>query len=374
MKKNDSNNRNSAIELLRIISIIFVILRHYYTQADWGGYKISLDNWTWRTLFLQLITIGGSTANNIFLLISGYYMIGTTVNWKRILKLTLELFFYSWIIAFILFSLGIVPFSVKELIKALIPIWFGYNWYICCYIIFCCFLPFINLMLEHLNRELYRKFLMVSLFIWSFAYTFRATNYLGSDFSVDHFLFIYALGGYIRRYNIKINRNWNTYCILLTIVMISSVIILSLGGAKLNINEAIIRATYFSHATNIIDVLWATTIFCAVINYKPYYNKIINFISKSVLGIFLIHHNPLLKNVIWNSIVPNKNFINSSWLPMHCVIKVIIVFLCCLLIDQIRLLSIDKILCRLLDLYWEKMIIAFSGNFNLLYARIRKVL
>ncbi len=301
-------------------------------------------------------------------------MIGKAVNWKRILNLIVELFFYSWIIAIILFSLGIVPFSVKELIKALVPIWFGYNWYICCYIIFCCFLPFINLMLDHLNREQFRSFLIVSLFIWSFAYTFHATNYLGGDFSVDHFLFIYALGGYIRRYNIRINGNWSIYCILFTIVMIFSVIILSFGGAKLHINKAVTHAIYFSHATNILDVLWSTTIFCAVIKCKPYYIEKINTISKSVLGIFLIHHNPLLKSVIWNIIVPNKNFINSSWLPMHCIIKVTIVFLCCLLIDQIRLVSIDKIFNRLLDLYWEKLVVSFSCNINLLYGKVRKVI
>ncbi len=37
MRKSNSTNRNSAIELLRIVCIILVILRHYNTQADWGG-------------------------------------------------------------------------------------------------------------------------------------------------------------------------------------------------------------------------------------------------------------------------------------------------------------------------------------------------
>ncbi len=197
-----SAQRNSNIELLRIICIFFIILRHYSTQVTWGN--IDSDPWSWQRLFLELITIGGSTGNNVFLLISGYFLIGKKINIKRIISLIAEMFFYSWIIMLIIFATGVLPFSFKEMIKALFPIWFGYNWYVCCYVIMCCFLPFINPFLDNLSKEKYQKLLMVSLLLWSVAYTFLATNYLGTDFSVDHFVIIYALGGYIKKFGLKI--------------------------------------------------------------------------------------------------------------------------------------------------------------------------
>ena len=90
--------RNSAIELLRIVSMFFIIMRHYSTQTDWGGWTTA--DYSFNVLFLQLITIGGSTANNIFLLISGYHMIRSGVRVKNVLRLLAEMIRKSEMIIF----------------------------------------------------------------------------------------------------------------------------------------------------------------------------------------------------------------------------------------------------------------------------------
>ncbi|MCR5608114.1 MAG: acyltransferase family protein, partial [Lachnospiraceae bacterium] len=107
-KNKISHKRNSNIEMLRIICILLVILRHYSTQVNWDNFTCS--NWSLRVLFLQIITIGGSTANNIFLLISGYFMISKKINYKRIVMLIIEMTFYSISILILLYSLKLVPF------------------------------------------------------------------------------------------------------------------------------------------------------------------------------------------------------------------------------------------------------------------------
>ena len=75
--------RNSAIELLRIISMFFIVMCHYSAEADWGGWTVAA--YGPNVLFLQLLTIGGSTGNIVFLLISGYYMIESGVRPKNVL-------------------------------------------------------------------------------------------------------------------------------------------------------------------------------------------------------------------------------------------------------------------------------------------------
>lgn len=284
-KQKVAAQRNSNIELLRIICIFFIVLRHYSTQVTWGD--INIDPWSWQRLFLQLITIGGSTSNNVFLLISGYFMIGKKVNFKRIVALIAEMFFYSWIIMLFLFSTGILPFSFKEMIKAAFPIWFGYNWYVCCYVIMCCFLPFINPFLDSLSKEKYQKLLMVSLLLWSVAYTFLATTYLGTDFSVDHFVIIYALGGYIKKFGLKIKAIlWKNCFIISALLLILSVVSMSCLGAMLNIKPFVLHAEHFSNSTTILDVIVATSLFMWVITAQPFYNKVINILAKSVIGGF----------------------------------------------------------------------------------------
>ncbi len=352
----EASIRNSGIELLRIICVFLIILRHYSTEVNWGD--INEETLTWQRVFLQLITIGGSTANNVFLLISGYFMIGKKVNFKRLVTLIAEMFFYSWLIMIVLFGTGIVSFSLKEMIRALFPIWFGYNWYVCCYVILCCFLPFINPILDGLSKETYQKFLVVSILIWSVVYTFYGKTYLGTDFSVDHFVIIYALGGYIKKFGLNLKRiKWKNCFIISAALLAASVLILSLLGKYLDVEVLMDRATYFSTATSILNVIVATSAFSWVITTKPYYSNGINIIAKSVIGVFLIHHNPLLRQVLWEIISPNVNYLNSDYLPLHCIIKVSSIFVSCILVDQVRLLTVDRLFSKYLDQHWESICI-----------------
>ena len=361
--------RNSAIELLRILCMVFIIMNHYVTQVDWGTWGVS--NYSFNVLFLQVMTIGGSAANNIFMLITGYYMIGSRVNYKKIVILLGELFFYSWVIAAVLFGTHIVPFSIKEAIRAAVPIWFGYNWYVCCYIIFCCFVPFLNKFLISIDQKTYLRLLLISLGIWSFAYTFKATTYLGTNFSIDHFAIIYLLGGYIKLYGIKIGRikNWWKVFFLLLSLLILSVVALGLGGYLLKWDILIANAIYFSITTSILDVMVATALFLAVVNMRGFYSRIINIIASSVVGIYLIHHNPLLKQVFWDIVSPNVEYLNSLFLPLHMLLKVTAVFFFCLAVDQLRKLLFEKPFARWLDKRWDGFTAAGKkqiGRFDLL--------
>lgn len=63
-------DRNSNIELLRILCMIAIIIHHSFVHS---GISISIENTN--TLILSIIQILGKTANNIFILTTGYYMI-----------------------------------------------------------------------------------------------------------------------------------------------------------------------------------------------------------------------------------------------------------------------------------------------------------
>lgn len=345
--------RNSAIELLRILCMASVVMNHYSTQTDWGTW--SANSYSFNILLLQLVRIGGQTSNNIFLLITGYYMIRSKVNFKQIVILLAEMFFYSWLVAAIVFGFQIIPFSAKAAMKAAFPIWFGYNWYVCCYIIFCCFVPFLNQYLNYIDKKTYLRLLLIALFIWSFAYTFKATTYLGTEFSIDHFIIIYMLGGYIRLYGIETKRikNWWNIFYISLILLVSSIVFLSLGGYLLRSDYMINHATYFRKGTNVLDVMVAAALFLAVIHARPFSSKSINAAAQSVVGIFLLHNNPLLKRVIWGMIFPNAEYMNSPFLILHMLIKVTAVFFLCLFIDQMRILFVEKPFVKWLDRKWE---------------------
>lgn len=354
MSENMEQRRNSKLELIRIICIFLIVLRHYGTQANWGENTFTVANWSWQVLFIQLIEPLGSAANNVFLLISGYFMVNKKINWKRIITLVAEMFFYSWIIIAILYGTKCVPFSLKETIKAAIPIWFGYNWYVCCYAIFCCFLPFLNPIFSNAEKGIYKRFLIVALLLASVMKTFKGINYIGNHSSVDHFMIMYAIGGYIKRFGLKSKKySWGMLSCISIVFILLSVIGLNVGGYILKKDIFINHAIYFGTDYTITAIATALFVFMWAITSKPIYKKSINTLAKSVIGIFIIHFNPLLKDILFNKIYPNADYLHSNLLPLHCIIKVSLIFLVCLIIDQIRLMTVDRFFQRFLDKHWE---------------------
>ena len=86
-KSNVCKERNSSFELLRIIAMIMIIFHHLEV---YGGFKFDPSNVTIPRLWCDFIVKGGKIGVNIFVLISGYFLIdneGTLFHFQKISKL-----------------------------------------------------------------------------------------------------------------------------------------------------------------------------------------------------------------------------------------------------------------------------------------------
>ena len=118
-EKPQKTPRNSVIELLRILCILMVIAGHYYAHGIAKGMTpYSLETYSLRILAMQLISFGADIANDLFVIITGYYMINSVMKGKRILKLFAEMLFYAWAIVLvfsgIVFLLSVLDFGYKK--------------------------------------------------------------------------------------------------------------------------------------------------------------------------------------------------------------------------------------------------------------------
>ena len=95
------NERQSNLELLRIITMFLIVAHHYVVNSGVTA-VFSLESLNSRTIFLQLWGMWGKTGINIFVLISGYFMCQSRLTWKRYAKIYLEAKFYR-VIIFIIF-------------------------------------------------------------------------------------------------------------------------------------------------------------------------------------------------------------------------------------------------------------------------------
>ena len=338
--------RNSAVELLRIISMILIIAQHYVYH---GGYERSVFlNTTANIVYLKILSVFGYSACTVFALITGYYLIKADTKkgfYQRLIPLIAQTLFYSVAIALIVYLTKLVPVSTKELIKQFLSPFYG-NWYVVFYILTFLFVPFINPFLISLSKEDYRKMLMIMMIVFIGIQSVLGDVYALSNF--DFMLISYFTGAYVRLYEEDFRYD-NRINLLITVVLFAgiaaSIPVMDLLGKIIGSTKFVENDTFMvrwniipSFALSLFAFLYAVR--------KDFSCSFINVISSAVLGIYLIHDG-LLKSLIWEKISPNVDFVDNPYL--HSIIKILAVFAVCSLIDLIRQKLLETPFLKLID-------------------------
>jgi len=100
--------RQSNLELLRIISMLLILMHHYSVH---GGFNLSNVPLTFNVFLVQLLSLGGKIGVNIFMLITGYFMVNSKFNFKKLLRLGLQVLFYSVGFMLIFYLTGLSDFN-----------------------------------------------------------------------------------------------------------------------------------------------------------------------------------------------------------------------------------------------------------------------
>lgn len=108
--------RNSNFEILRIIAMLLIIAGHLTFQS--GILNTDSNN----KFFAVILGSGLGVADNIFVLISAYFLTNIKFSTKRILKIYLEVWTYTVPITIIMLFCGRQWIGIKDGYKKLISI------------------------------------------------------------------------------------------------------------------------------------------------------------------------------------------------------------------------------------------------------------
>ena len=350
---NKIKNRNSSFEILRIISMILIITHHYSIH---GGFDaITYDNLSINQFFLQILLFGGKIGCYLFMFITGYFMICRRMNYKKVFILFLELEFYSLVI-FLIFNLGMGRhYSKKDWIRNIFPIIYG-NWFVVNYIMLYFLLPFINKLVLHLSKKELKIMILSIIIIYSIipSICYYITQYQWSFSNFDFMIVSYIIGAYIRINGFSKFDKKRT-CVKTILfsfsILIFWVIFMDSLAYILKNNSYIWMATVTRAPTSFLLLMIAIATFYIFKN-NSFNSKIINFIAPSMLGVYLIHDNDLIKPWIWKELFPNNNYLYSNYLVVHFGVKVFAVFIISLVIDLLRRYIIEKPCKQLIDLMY----------------------
>lgn len=265
-------------------------------------------------------------AVNCFVLISGYFLVNSKFSWKKVAKLWGETLFYSISIYLLLIITGTHEFSLKEAVKSFLPIITREYWFVNVYLLMYILSPFLNVLINHLNKKELKKLIIILLFAFCImpsclpaGMNFDSTG----GYGIIWFIVIYLLAAWIKLYNvnIKILSKKKEYYLLIYLI-------LSLVIATLRIIVYPKIKTDIMYNYNFILVFLASVflfLFFKDIQIKSEkISKIIAYISSLTFGVYLIHeHKVLRENVLYNKILHTELWKNS-WLGLFVSILLII--------------------------------------------------
>ena len=75
----------------------------------------------------------------------------------------------------------------------------------------------------------------------------------------------------------------------------------------------------------------------------------INYLAKYTFGIYLIHDNPLLRDLIWQSLFETTQYQNSPYILLHFLLCTVIIFITCAFIDFLRSVTVERLWLKMFD-------------------------
>ena len=301
------------------------------------------DIFSAKSSFLAIFGAWGKVGINCFILITGYYMCKSNISLKKFLKFLLEVEFYKIIIYLIFCICGYISFNMYDFKMAILPITSIGNNFVGCFLIFYLLIPFINSLINNMSRKKHLTLIVILFFSYSILGNFEDIKITMNYLSL--FLMIYLIVSYIRLYSIKFLEN-KKVCLLTNF----SLIIICIGSifVRMNIykNQGVKQLYYHVNDSNkILAVLLSIAIFYLFKNIKMKNSKVINTIASSIFGVLLIHANSdVMRKFLWNDLLDVTKVYGNSLICviLHAIISVLVIFVVCISIDQIRICCIEK--------------------------------
>lgn len=202
---NNRLQRDSNAEMLRLLCMLMIVMHHFCVHAVYPEVlSLNVINKGWDSHLMLFLHDFFFIGVNCFVLISGYY--GIRPKWRSFINL------YSIYVFYVL--LGVVGHIAKGLIiddsfvfqrhwlkDIVFPFSRGPHWFMKCYMALFLLSPLLNKAIANFTKKEYLYTLcFLSIMILYFGY-YRGMSQMGDNgYSTLHFVYLYCIGGYMRRY------------------------------------------------------------------------------------------------------------------------------------------------------------------------------
>ena len=334
--------RHANIELLRITAMVMVVVLHYFVKGQAAPSLVenasAVNLALWYLKGMCIVTI------NLYVLISGYFLVEAKWKISRVITLWLQMYFYSIGVPLVCLALGVGEvrqWGLYDWINVIFPVQMEHYWFITAYIIMYLFVPALSLGVKHMNKKQHQMVIAGLLLVFSIPKTilpiYIPTDKYGYDFG--WFLCLFVIASYIRMYGIpfldKKGKCFAIYFAAVTGMWLISVVTGLLSRKGLPLAYAMDMPYCYNH---LLVLVAAVALFYAFWHIQIPQGKVSNAICKIsgyTLGVYLLHENLAVKTqwMFWAGIDKVRD---GYGIFPHMVVTVIAVFIAGVVVDFVR--------------------------------------
>lgn len=338
------SKRNANIELLRIISMMMVITLHGLDKGDalvtmFGESGTAVCAWVIESFCIMAV--------NIYMLISGYFLVKCEFKSGRIIELMLQTLFYTFGIVMLLSvtgNLAIGSLSRYEWIQIIFPFHMGQYWFVSSYIIMYLFAP---ILAKAANNMTKKQLGLIILMLLAYESVVKSVLPIGMErdekgYSAVWFMLVFLIAAYIRLYGIKLIKKPIAGLALYVVCVVAIFFENYYLQYRYSLAESFSYIQGISyHYNHILVILAAVGIFAFFLYSKPIEGviaKLICFISPMSFGVYLAHEQIKVR-FLWPEWLGIKDAVKADWsaLLIKVVLAVLVVYIIGSVIDFIRI-------------------------------------
>lgn len=352
-------DRKSNFELMRIISMLFIVLYHILVHGKIlehanGSIEVLL-------VFIESILL---VHVNSYILLSGYFQSESKFKMSKFLKINNMIWFYKVVIMLVLVWVGLI--AMPDLITRIhtyFPIDYGTYWFMSSYLILYLISPILNKVINNSSQKYLRTIILILFIIISLGSTFSMDIFIDTKTgrSLSTFVLLYFIGAYIRKYPIDFSYFMKPFTkkakrLIYFLIFISCAIIstfcwigynhlVGLGNIAGEVGS-ILGFAHISYASPI--VILQSIAYILFFNTLDLKSKIINKIAGCSLAVYLISENIYIRQMLYDKIGLTEITVINLSLLVKLIILTIIIFTLCIIIEMLRQWVFKKIYnCKL---------------------------
>lgn len=341
----ESKARDTNIELLRIISMMMVLILHALGWSGALGYLSGLKFFAyWWMEALSIVAV------DVFVLISGYFLIESKFNSKKVFQTAVGgVWIYSVIFGLVAMNVSGDGIALGTLIKCFFPIITKKFWFVNSYIALYIFSPFINKLIHSLSKKQFTFLVGMMIAVFSIRTTVFPLSWsqdATGGYGIISFVMLYCVAAWVRLYY-KSDGKYGLwlmlyFCMTFLLVM-SKFCILKLG---IGVDYS---SKFYVYASPVV-VIEAVALLLFFLNLKRIQNNkinsVINVLSKHSFSVYIIHFTML--GVLFTKIIPLNRVVDNVGIGVLAVLAtVILIYICCVAIDIVKCYIFSKVGMRL---------------------------